>query len=278
MDIDIDFKQPVPRECDIDRTGIDAEIGLGIPLKLLFRAALHFTHDRRIVFLLRIGLYLLLEPVNIIPDIRLIRPVVQILGRQHTLMGIGSHIPGQKPLGYAIADRVTGCIPSIIRCQLIHHLILIQPIYQGIVRSIRKSHIDEADRNILGYRLFYLRKECPRRIEHDGEIFKIARFPRRCRKRRIDGQQQVRFFLVRYRSADSFDMSSNGLANGLPVITRYGLFPSAERINDRHPGMIVVEVIIRPRNEQQAQLIGPGERPETGLRDVSTCLFQILRL
>ena len=192
-------------------------------------------------------------------------------------MGIGRHVLGQDALGDAVADGVAGRIPAVVGGQAVHHLILIEAVDQGIVGAVGKGHIDDADRDVEVDGLFDLRQEIPRRLEHDREVFKVRRFRRRRRQRRVDGQQEVRPFVVDHGAADGFDVGRDGLANGLAVIAGHGLFTAAQGIDDCNLGMIIIEIVAGPRDEQQAQLVGTGEGAESRLGDARTGHFQVLR-
>ena len=192
-------------------------------------------------------------------------------------MGIGRHVLGQDALSDTVANGVAGRIPAVIGGQAVHHLILIEAVDQGVVGTVGKGHVDDADGDAEVDGLFDLRQEIPRRLEHDREVLEVGRFRRRRRQRRIDSQQQVRPFVVDHSAADGFDVGRNGLANGLAVVAGHSLFTAAQGIDDGNLGMIIIEIVAGPGDEQQAQLVGTGEGAESRLGDAVTGHFQVLR-
>ena len=223
------------------------------------------------------GFEFLIHACDVVADIGLVGPVVEILGGQHVAVVSGRHILGEDALRQSVADGVAGRIPAVVGCQAINHLVLVEAVDQGVIRAVGKGHIDEADRDIEVDRLFNLVQEVFRRLEHDREVFKICRFRRRCSQRRIDGEQEIRPFIVDNRAANGFDVRGNGLADGLSVIARDRLFSPAQGVDDGNFRMIIIEVVAGSRNEQQSQLVGAGEGTEGCLRNALAGHFEILR-
>ena len=60
-------------------------------------------------------------------------------------MGIGRHVLGQDALSDTVANGVARRIPAVIGGQAVHHLILIEAVDQGVVGTVGKGHVDDAD-------------------------------------------------------------------------------------------------------------------------------------